>query len=209
MKLSKHHQQNAKFSVRADRLYFALNKPFAMLSQFSCEPNSDKDTLALLGFPAGVYPVGRLDYDSEGLLILTDDTRLNGTLLDPANAHWRTYLVQVERIPSAAALEQLSSGVVIEGRATLPTKVHLLADPPTLWERGVPIRFRKNVPTAWIELALKEGKNRQVRKMTASVGHPTLRLVRRAIGKLDLFELGLDPGQWKALEAAEIAKLFS
>jgi 23S rRNA pseudouridine2457 synthase len=185
------------------RLCYAFNKPYAVLSQFSPD-GSDKTTLAEFGFPRDVYPIGRLDYDSEGLLLLSNDGSLNKLLLDPLHAHARTYLVQVDNIPTQDALTQLRRGVIIEGRKTLPAKAELLTDEPNLPPRPVPIRFRKNIPTSWIELTISEGKNRQVRKMTAAVGHPTLRLVRIAIGKLSLFGLGLAPGEMKLLSPEEI-----
>ena len=188
--------------------YIAFNKPFGVLSQFTKEPNSLKRTLAEFNFPAGVYPIGRLDYDSEGLLLLSDDGRLNKQLLSPEFGHCRRYLCQVERIPNENALEQLRSGLIIEGRKTLPALVRLLQEEPRLPEREQAIRFRKNVPTAWIELEITEGKNRQVRKMTAAVGHPTLRLLRVAIGAMELSELELEQGSWKLLSPEEIKLAF-
>lgn len=184
-----------------------FNKPFNVLSQFTDE-GSGKRTLADYGpFPKSVYPVGRLDYDSEGMLILTDDNALKHRLLDPAFAHPRTYWVQVERIPDEAALETLRRGVVIEGKKTRPALARLLGGDPELPERVPPIRFRKTVPTSWIELTLREGRNRQVRKMTASVGHPTLRLVRTAIGRLTLG--ALKPGESRRLNEEERNLLLS
>jgi 23S rRNA pseudouridine2457 synthase len=169
--------------------YFVLYKPFEVLSQFSADGN--KKTLKdCMDIPEDVYPVGRLDYDSEGMLILTNDTTLNAALLLPKNAHERTYYVQVEGEISTAALLKLANGVLIssEGKKikTMPAKAKLLVVEPVLPERNPPIRFRKNIPTSWISLTLKEGKNRQVRKMTASVGFPTLRLVRYSIGQLNI-----------------------
>lgn len=186
------------------RLYIAFNKPYEILSQFTRPEGSDKGTLALFGFPPGVYPVGRLDYDSEGLLLLSDDPRLNGALLDPSGGHPRTYLSQVEGIPDAGAIEQLRRGVLIEGRRTLPAQARLLDAEPDLPARPVPVRFRKNIPTSWLALTLVEGRNRQVRRMTAAVGHPTLRLLRAAIGELKLAELGLAPGRWRQLKHDEL-----
>ena len=150
-----------------------------------------------------VYAAGRLDHDSEGLLLLTDDGALAHALTDPRCAHPRTYWVQVERVPDARALEALARGVVVQGRRTRPAQVRLLREAPPLPPRSVPIRLRKSVPTAWLELTLREGRNRQVRRMTAAVGHPTLRLVRVALGPLHLAALGLAPGQWRALGPAE------
>jgi 23S rRNA pseudouridine2457 synthase len=199
----------SKFTPANNRRYIAINKPYAVLSQFTREPNSDKRTLADFGLPESVYPIGRLDFDSEGLLILSDDSRVNSRLLDPKHAHRRTYLVQIERIPEHHAMNQLCSGVVLDGRLTAPATARRLETEPPVPERDVPIRFRKNVPTCWIELTLTEGKNRQVRRMTAAVGHPTLRLLRASIGALNLFDLNLSPGQWCELSFAQIERLFS
>jgi 23S rRNA pseudouridine2457 synthase len=152
-----------------------------------------------------VYPVGRLDRDSEGLLLLTDDGRLAHRLTDPRFEHPRTYLVQVERIPPPEALEALRRGVVLADGPTRPADVVLLDDPPALPDRPVPIRFRKNVATAWLRLTIREGRNRQVRRMTASVGHPTLRLIRVALGPITLGDLM--PGQWRDLTADEVEAL--
>jgi 23S rRNA pseudouridine2457 synthase len=174
--------------------YFAVYKPFGMLSQFS--PEGDRQTLAALGdFEKDVYPVGRLDADSEGLLILTNDKRLNAALLDPTERHFRTYYVQVEGEIDHDAIEKLERGVEIKikGKShfTAGAEALKMVD-PTLPLRDPPIRFRKNVPTSWLELRITEGKNRQVRRMTATVGFPTLRLVRWAIEDLTLasFEVG-------------------
>ncbi len=184
--------------------YFILNKPYGTLCQFT--DKEGRPTLGALGrFPADVYPVGRLDADSEGLVLLSNDGKLKHTLLDPKKRHPRTYLAQIERLPTPAAIERLSSGVIIEGKTTLPAKVRLLDEEPTVPPRPVPIRFRKNVPTAWIEITLHEGRNRQVRKMTAVVGHPTLRIIRTGIGSLTLE--GLRPGEHRALNSTEIAEL--
>ena len=153
----------------------------------------------------GVYPVGRLDRDSEGLLLLTDDGPLAHRLTDPRFEHPRTYLVQVERIPEFAALESLRRGVVLADGPTRPAEVELLDSAPALPDRPVPIRFRKNVPTAWLRMTLREGRNRQVRRMTASVGFPTLRLVRIAIGPIELGDLA--PGSWRELTDQECRAL--
>ena len=174
--------------------YILFYKPYLVLSQFTSE--DEKKCLKDFGpFPNDVYPVGRLDYDSEGLLLLTNDNQVRHRLLEPKYEHPRTYLVQVERIPTEEALEQLRIGVLIEGQKTKPADVHLLNEEPQLPERIPPIRFRKNVPTAWIELTLREGRNRQVRKMTAAVGFPTLRLVRSKIAGWSIG--GMKPGEWK------------
>jgi pseudouridine synthase len=179
--------------------YFALHKPFDVLTQFT---DQEGRTTLKDYFPhPGVYPVGRLDRDSEGLLLLTDDGPLAHRLTDPRYEHPKTYLAQVERIPDRAALEALRRGVDLKDGRTRPAEADLLAEPPALPERVVPIRFRKNVPTAWIRLVLREGRNRQVRRMTAAVGHPTLRLVRVAIGPVPLD--GLAPGEWRELTRQE------
>ena len=184
-----------------------FHKPFDVLSQFSegLHPGRHR-TLASFGpFPPDVYPAGRLDVDSEGLLLLTDDAMLKHRLLSPEFHHPRTYLVQVERIPDAAALRRLAAGsLVLDGRKVLPADVQLLQTDPALPPRSVPIRFRKTVPTAWLEMTLYEGRNRQVRRMTAAAGHPALRLVRTRIASLSLE--GLDPGKWRALSEKEGAR---
>jgi len=165
--------------------YYAIYKPYGMLSQFTKE--GEHQTLADLSekFPIDVYPVGRLDADSEGLLLLTNDKRVNNKLLDPSTGHLRTYLVQVEGEINEEALNSLRKGVRlnIDGKdfLTRPAKAEIVLDLPEIPERVPPVRFRKNIPTSWIRLSLVEGKNRQVRKMTAKVGFPTLRLIRESI----------------------------
>lgn len=173
--------------------YFILYKPFGTLSQFTRE-EPHHQTLADLGdFPNDVYPVGRLDKDSEGLLILTNDKSLNHKLLNPNFKHQRTYLAQVEGIPTENNLKLLRSGVKIKvGKryhSTLPCKAELLSEAPTVHERNPPIRFRKNIPTSWVQLTLTEGKNRQVRKMCAKIGYPVLRLIRISIEQLELTDM--------------------
>lgn len=195
------------FKPSNNRIYLAFFKPFDILCQFTKDEESQR-TLAEFEFPPNVYPVGRLDTDSEGLLILTDDGRMNKALLAPENKHERTYYAQVDNIPSEAALDQLRRGVTIQGRQTLPCRANVLTNEPELPPRAVPIRFRKNIPTSWISLTLTEGKNRQVRKMTAAVGHPTLRLVRWSIGRLTLKDLDLQPGEWFALDPDQVESLF-
>jgi 23S rRNA pseudouridine2457 synthase len=176
---------------------FLFYKPYGVLSQFT--PEGKWDSLASFGpFPEDVYAVGRLDADSEGLLLLTNDNRLKHRLTDPKFNHPRTYIVQVERVPSDDALGQLRSGVTFEGKRTKPAKVILLVEEPNFPPRSVPIRFRKNVPTAWMEMVITEGRNRQVRKMTAAVGHPALRLVRTKISNWTLD--GLQPGSWREIQ---------
>ncbi len=185
--------------------YLLFNKPYGVLCQFS--GGEGRETLADYGpFPKDVYPAGRLDADSEGLVLLTNDGSLKHRLLDPQYGHPRTYLVQVEGIPQVNDLASLRTGVMIERRKTRPAEVRRLAVEPHLPPRSVPIRFRKNVPTAWLSITLREGRNRQVRKMTAAIGHPALRLVRTAIGSL---EIGvLRPGEHRGLSNLEIARLM-
>jgi 23S rRNA pseudouridine2457 synthase len=191
--------------------YFMLYKPFDMLSQFTKEV-PEQSTLADIAFdfPKDVYPVGRLDKDSEGLLLLTNDKKLTERLLNPKYQHPRTYWVQVEKTPDKEALEQLQKGVIIsvDGRdyRTLPAAVRLLDEAPALPDRNPPIRYRAAIPTAWLSLSLIEGKNRQVRKMTAKVGFPTLRLVRCQIGDLSLSDL--QPAQVRELSEQEIYKVL-
>lgn len=157
--------------------------------------------MAEFGFPKNVYPLGRLDADSEGLLLLSDEAGLNQELLHPRHAHQREYWAQIERVPSAEALARLQAGVMLRGTVTLPCRAWLLNPQPQMPPRQPPIRFRKTVPTCWVGLELIEGKNRQVRRMTAAIGHPTLRLVRVRIGR---FTLGnLPAGQWKELNETE------
>jgi len=184
----------------------AFNKPYGVLSQFTPEPGSRWRTLAEFGFPKGFYTLGRLDADSEGLILLSDEGGLNARLLDPSEAHRREYWVQVERVPEAEALIRLSRGNLMVGdHRTRPGQARFLTESEIgqIAPRTPPIRVRKSVADAWISLELTEGKNRQVRKMTAAVGHPTLRLFRVAIGDLRLLSLALDPGQWKELKAEE------
>lgn len=181
-----------------------LNKPYGYLSQFTPDGSPNRP-LAELGLPPAVYPVGRLDTDSEGMLVLASEKGFTSALLDPARAHPREYWAQVERVPDDEALERLADGVVIQGRRTRRCRVWRI-DEPTLPPRDPPIRFRKSVPTSWLALELVEGKNRQVRRMTAAVGHPTLRLVRARIGALRLGDLA--PGAWRELDEREVQQLF-
>ncbi len=189
-------------------LLLALHKPYGVLSQFTPEPGSRWRTLADFGLPKNVYALGRLDADSEGLLLLSDEPGLNSRLLDPEHGHAREYWVQVERIPTDAALADLARGVTIGGYRTQPCRVRRLEPAPALPPRDPPIRVRLNVPDYWLALELSEGKNRQVRRMTAAVGHPTLRLVRARIGALELASLALAPGQWRELTRAERDAVF-
>jgi 23S rRNA pseudouridine2457 synthase len=184
--------------------YLILNKPYGVLSQFTPELPGQR-TLAEFDLPPELYAAGRLDADSEGLLLLTDDGPLIKRMLAPGTGHERTYLVQVEGIPTAEAIAELKRGVTIQNYRTLPARALLLDKEPGLLPREPPIRVRKNIPTSWIELTLLEGKNRQVRHMTAAVGYPTLRLVRTAIGKLTL--KNLEPSQWRELTEGELANL--
>jgi 23S rRNA pseudouridine2457 synthase len=186
-------------------MILAFHKPFGVLSQFTPDGSPNR-TLAEFGFPKGVYPIGRLDADSEGLLLLSDEAGLNNRLLDPEHGHSRRYWAQVERIPSPESLSQLAAGVAIQDYKTRPCNVTLLSPQPDIPPRDPPIRARKNVPDCWIELQLTEGKNRQVRRMTAAIGHPTLRLMRVRIGSLDLGEL--PSGQWRELDPGERKLLF-
>jgi 23S rRNA pseudouridine2457 synthase len=177
-----------------------------VLSQFT--PNASRfRTLAEFGFPKGVYPIGRLDADSEGLLLLSDEPGLNTRLLDPKQRHSRIYWAQVERIPTSETLEQLARGIVIQGRKTLPCRAWRLDPPPEVPPRDPPIRFRKNVPECWIAFDLVEGKNRQVRRMTAAAGHPTLRLIRVQIGRFQLGDLAV--GQWRCLSSSERSEVLA
>ncbi len=186
-------------------MLLAFHKPCGVLSQFTPDGSRHRP-LADFAFPPRVYPLGRLDAESEGLLLLSDEPGLNTRLLDPAHAHRRTYWAQVEHLPSPEALAHLERGVVIGGRATRPCRAWLPDPPPQIPPRDPPIRFRKNVPDCWIALELIEGKNHQVRKMTAAVGHPTLRLVRVKIGD---FELGALPtGEWHALADEDRERVF-
>lgn len=179
--------------------YFKLFKPYDVLTQFTDE--AGRQTLKDFVAVPGIYPVGRLDRDSEGLLLLTDDGPLAHRLTDPRFEHPKTYLAQVEKVPDEAALEALRTGVTLKDGWTRPAGARLLECPPVLPERPVPIRYRKNVPTAWVELTLREGRNRQVRRMTAAVGFPTLRLVRVAIGRIGLGDL--KPGECRELTDEE------
>lgn len=185
--------------------YLLLNKPYGVLTQFSDASANPRPTLKEYVPVPGVYPVGRLDRESEGLLLLTNHGTLQHRLSDPQFGHPRTYWVQVEGIPEAAALESLRQGVTIQGYQTRPVQVQTLTVVPELPPRDPPIRVRQSIPTAWMEMILTEGRNRQVRRMTASVGLPTLRLIRVAIAHLTLE--GLAPGQWRTLTAAEIKAL--
>ena len=199
-------------------MLIAFNKPYGVLCQFTDDAQGranaasagraeaarsaqPRPTLAGFGLPAGVYAAGRLDFDSEGLLLLTDDGSLAHRLTDPRHKQPKTYRVQVEGDPGESQLQALRDGVQLNDGPTLPARARRI-DPPDLWPRDPPVRFRKTVPDAWLELTIHEGRNRQVRRMTAAVGLPTLRLVRVAVGAhlLD----GLGPGQWREVRATHV-----
>ena len=190
-----------------------MHKPFGVLSQFTPEPGSRWSCLADFVNVPQVYAAGRLDADSEGLLILTSNGRLQQRLTDPRFGHWRSYWAQVEGTPNIDQLQQLRDGVVVQGRRTLPAKAQWLQgeDQPQLPERTPPIRYRAAIPTSWLLLSLTEGRNRQVRRMTAAVGLPTLRLVRCCIDLMDngppLDLTDLEPGAWRPVRAAEQERL--
>lgn len=173
-----------------------FNKPFGTLSQFSPSSTATAPSATLSDFidVPDVYPAGRLDKDSEGLLVLTDDGRLQARLSHPKHKTAKTYWAQVEGSPDAAAIKALCSGVELKDGMTRPAKARLIPEPEAIWPRTPPIRVRKSVPDSWIELTITEGRNRQVRRMTAAVGHPTLRLIRAAVGRWSL--AGLDSGHW-------------
>ena len=175
-----------------------LNKPYRVLCHFT--DAGGRATLAAFVSVPGVYAAGRLDYDSEGLVLLTDSGPLQHRIADPAHRLPKTYWVQVEGVPDEASLAGLAAGVELNDGCTLPARVARLEEPP-LWPRDPPVRFRKNVPTSWLSLTLVEGRNRQVRRMTAAVGHPTLRLVRVAVGPWDLGDL--EPGCWREVPVSE------
>ena len=180
-----------------------FHKPYGILSQFTPEPGSKWRTLAEFGFPKNVYPIGRLDADSEGLLLLSDEPQWNARLLHPSRAHVREYWAQVENIPTPQSLRSLEAGVMIGGRRTLPCRARMLDPQPEVAPRIPPIRVRKTVPDCWVSLELVEGKYHQVRRMTAAVGHPTLRLMRVRIGELRLEKVdGVQPGTWTELDEA-------
>lgn len=191
MAIPHHARRVARAAPAAPRL-IVLNKPFNVLTQFS--DAEGRPTLADFVNVPGVYPAGRLDRDSEGLLLLTNDGALQARIADPRHKLAKTYWVQVEGTPSDAQLQQLAERVQLNDGPTLPAEACLMK-PPTLWERTPPVRFRQSIPTHWLQLTIREGRNRQVRRMTAAVGLPTLRLVRVQVGPWQLD--GLQPGQWR------------
>ncbi len=170
-----------------------LNKPYGVLCQF--QDTQGRATLADHVPVPGVYPAGRLDRDSEGLVLLTDDGRLQASITDPRRKVWKRYWIQVEGVVRADALRALASGVEIPGGRTRPARARSIDEPAWLWPRDPPVRFRKSVPDSWLEIEIHEGRNRQVRRMTAAVGLPTLRLIRVAVGPLSIE--GLAPGEWR------------
>ena len=187
-------------------MILAFHKPWGVLCQFTPDQPGQR-TLADFSFPKGVYPIGRLDMDSEGLILLGDEPGFNHRLLDPAMKHPRTYHVQIEGLPDAQALQKLADGgLLIQGHRTLPCKVRRLEPEPDVPPRDPPIRQRKSIPTSWLEMEMIEGKNRQVRRMTAMVGHPTLRLIRVAIGGYRAPELA--SGCWRQLDHADLQKVW-
>ena len=187
-------------------MVIAFHKPYGVLCQFTPDQPGQK-TFADFSFPPNTYPVGRLDMDSEGLILLSDEPGFNHRLLNPKTAHPRTYLAQVEGIPTSDALQTLRrGGLLIQGHRTLPCLADLVSPSPEIPERIPPIRSRLHIPTSWLQLTLTEGKNRQVRRMTAAVGFPTLRLMRIAIG--DFSGQLLQPGEWKILSPQEIRQVW-
>ncbi|WP_299661121.1 pseudouridine synthase [uncultured Ruegeria sp.] len=185
--------------------FIRFNKPYDVLPQFTDRANADSPRSTLSDFIdlPGVYPAGRLDRDSEGLMLLTDNGRLQAQISDPKHKMAKAYWVQVEGIPDAAAMKTLRDGIELKDGLTRPAKARLIDEPAYLWPRTPPIRIRQTVPVCWIELTLSEGRNRQVRRMTAAVGHPTLRLIRARIGDWSLD--GLNPGQWESLPMPTIS----
>lgn len=179
--------------------YIAFHKPYGILSQFT--PEGGHEGLKAFGFPENVYPAGRLDHDSEGLLLLTDDGRFIKKLLSPSFGHERVYYAQLDGEVTEEALSKLQKGVLIGGYQTRPCRAEKISDPPFA-PRNPPVRYRKNIPTSWISLTLTEGKNRQVRRMTAAVGFPTLRLVRVSIGRLSMEDMPC--GSWKNVKKSDI-----
>lgn len=177
-----------------------LNKPFQVLTRFKTDDG--RQTLADYVSAPDFHPAGRLDYDSEGLLLLTNHGPLQAQLSDPKWRTAKTYFVQVDNLPDDNAIKQLHSGVQLGDGMTLPAEAELIDEPQWLWPRTPPIRFRKNIPTAWLKLTIKEGRNRQVRRMTAAIGHPTLRLVRWSVGPWSIEDLA--PGQWREAEQQEL-----
>lgn len=201
---NKNNYKNKNQNGSGEKKYVVFFKPYGVLAQFTGA--EDQETLSSFGLPKELYAAGRLDKDSEGLLLLTNDGVLIHRFLHPNFAHSRTYWVQVEGVITEAALQQLAQGVKIKGYLTKPAKVRFFTDPPPVGQRHPPIRFRAQIPTSWVEIILFEGKNRQVRRMTAAVGFPTLRLIRVALGNLTLFPLL--PGGWREISGAKVRILL-
>ncbi len=187
----------ARILLAVSRLVF-LNKPYGVLSQFT--PEGKWRALDEFVPVKGVYVAGRLDADSEGLLMLTDDGKLQARIADPKHKLEKTYWAQVEGVPDEVALDRLRSGIALSDFTAQPANVRLMEEPAGLWPRDPPIRFRQSIPTSWLEIGIREGKNRQVRRMTAAIGYPTLRLIRAAIGRVTLH--GLQPGAWRLIEGS-------
>ena len=188
-------------------MLIAFHKPYGVLCRFTAEPGSVHRTLAAFGLPKKLYPVGRLDADSEGLLLLTDEPEWNARLLRPGRGHARVYWSQVEGVPHREDLRKLEPGILLRGRKTLPCKAWVLDPQPDLPPRDPPVRRRENIPTCWIALRLWEGKNRQARRMTAAIGFPTLRLIRVRIGGFSLAPLAAGGMEGTILRGAEAAGL--
>lgn len=182
------------------KLYVVFHKPFNVLSQFTSDDGVRN--LSEFDLPKEIYAAGRLDKDSEGLLLLTNDGPLIKKLLEPTEKTWKTYWVQVENIPTEQDLESLNAGVLVQGKKTMPCRSRLLGEEIAVVPRNPPIRERKNIPTFWIEIQIREGRNRQVRRMTAAIGFPTLRLIRVSIANLNLDNLA--PGQWREIQKSDI-----
>ena len=178
-----------------------FNKPYDVLCQFT--DSDGRKTLADYIPVPEVYTAGRLDKDSEGLVLLTGDGKLQSRIAHPKHKLWKTYWVQVEGVPDTEAIKQLTSGVRLKDGMTKPARVKVIEQPAMIWSRNPPIRFRKNIPDSWLELSIREGKNRQVRRMTAAIGHPTLRLIRYSIGNLTIKNLA--PGEWCEVSSEELS----
>ena len=198
-------RSHVKMKAAARPRALAFNKPYGVLPCFTDEQG--RRTLAEFIAVPKVYAAGRLDLDSEGLMVLTSDGALAHYITDPQHKLPKVYLAQVECVPNEEALVELRQGVLLNGKRTRPAEVHLLSDAPNIPDRPAPIRFRKSISTSWLQITLREGLNRQVRRMTAAVGHPTLRLVRVAIGPIVLGELR--PGQWRELTMEEMKQFIS
>ncbi|WP_447970306.1 pseudouridine synthase [Nitrospira sp. M1] len=183
--------------------YLVFNKPYGVLSSFT-DPDGRQTLADYIQVPS-VYSAGRLDRDSEGLLLLTSDASLLHHITDPRYKLWKEYWAQVEQMPSNEALASLRRGVLVKGKRTRPAEVSMMMSEPQVWSRAVPIRFRKHIPTTWLRIRIQEGMNRQIRRMTAGVGHPTLRLIRVGIGPITLG--GLQPGEWRELTKGDVASL--